>query len=550
MKKRFKEYSITIKIAFLILLFVFPLNIFVIINNVRLVDSVKGQVEASVENVVQMYTNQLDLQIERADEYIYEMFLQDPDGVTMCAQKGDLAYENAKLRCRSELFQKANKSGSADGYFFYLGQADELIFAIRNSYSSYREVMKEYLSIPENRVVEKRWQLLEAEGLQWLICVRELNGTYFGSFINLDEAKAQMLETLANQDYEIIFTNEVRSEKNDEELYVEIEPEHAAIMIQTTALNNPMMSQLSVGSQVELLIAFLTLTFIPILYYLLQKLVVNPLRSLNEAHRQLEHDNPDYRITETGNSKEFGEAFSSFNEMADNIHDLKIENMEKELNRRRMELENLQLQIRPHFLLNTFNLIFNLVQKKQDQGASDIIVYLSEYFRYIFRSQKELELFEKELHLIEGYMNAAKMRYPDGFTVSYQMDPEIHMVRVPPLLIHNFIENIIHHGLVRGRLVHIMLCGAYLEGKVIFEISDDGRGMEKEVVESINSESFERKDGKLHVGVQNSLRRLKWFYGEEAVIKVESESGYGTVFTIMFPYDLEERDQDETIDSK
>ncbi len=43
-----------------------------------------------------------------------------------------------------------------------------------------------------------------------------------------------------------------------------------------------------------------------------------------------------------------------------------------------------------------------------------------------------------------------------------------------------------------------------------------------------------------HLGLYNSLKRLKYFYGTEAAIEVESEEGEMTSFTIRFPYDLEE----------
>ena len=102
---------------------------------------------------------------------------------------------------------------------------------------------------------------------------------------------------------------------------------------------------------------FIALLLIPVLYLVISNLLLNPLRLVNQAHKRLQEGDLDYRIQEKANSIEYSYSFLSFNQMADQITTLKIENYEKELDRQKMELKNLQLQIHPHFLLNTFNLV-------------------------------------------------------------------------------------------------------------------------------------------------------------------------------------------------
>ena len=260
---------------------------------------------------------------------------------------------------------------------------------------------------------------------------------------------------------------------------------------------------------------------------------------MNKAHDQIKIGNWDYRIRQNANSMEMEQVFQSFNQMAENMKDLRLENMQKELEKQKLELNNLQLQIRPHFLLNTFNLMFNLTSKGDMKSIQGLILYLSDYFRYIFRSGKDLELFDKELGLIEGYIESVKLRYPNRIDIVYSIDPEVSMVRVPPLLIHNFVENIIKHALKPEGTLHIMLCATYEKGSVIFQISDDGNGMPQDEVDCINRGEFVEETGS-HVGIANSYKRMKYFYGDTATIHVDSELNVGTMFTISFPYDLEE----------
>ena len=171
-------------------------------------------------------------------------------------------------------------------------------------------------------------------------------------------------------------------------------------------------------------------------------------------------------------------------------------------------------------------------------AARKLILYLSDYFRYLFRNDHDVELFDKELALIQGYVEVTQIRYPDGLSIIYDIDPEIRLVRVPPLLIHNFIENVVKHALSAGKCIHIVLAAHYENGWVTFEISDDGNGMPAEFVEKINHRSWTETDQE-HLGIRNSIRRIEYIYGKSASVTVESELGEGTTFTISIPYELE-----------
>ena len=288
--------------------------------------------------------------------------------------------------------------------------------------------------------------------------------------------------------------------------------------------------------------AVLYLILIPILYMILRKILIQPLRRVNYAHRQIEEGNGQYRIEDQAKAAEYMELYTSFNKMADNLNQLKIESYEKEISKQKMELRNLQLQIRPHFLLNTFNLIFTLSQRKENAMIQETVIYLSDYFRYIFRNEKELEIFTNELRLIKGYVKMASIRYFGKIEAEYDLDPELDFVRMPPLLIHNFVENAVKYGVKQQEGLHIKIVGRYVDKMVKFSISDDGNGMNPEMLErnqKMFSGELKPENQSEHLGLYNSLKRLKYFYGENAKIEVTSELGKGTVFRISFPYDVE-----------
>ena len=368
---------------------------------------------------------------------------------------------------------------------------------------------------------------------------------------------------------------------------------------------NEVVRRNAVYQHILLGIVILYLLLIPVLYLEVRRIFIRPLQQVNEAHRRIERGEQDYRLPDSAKTREFEEANRSFNRMADNIRQLKIDvyeielekqhaEMEKqqavverqraemdkqqavvdrqraemdkqqavverqraemdkqqavmdrqraEMEKQQMELQNLQLQIRPHFLQNTFNLVYNLARKGDNGSVQTITLYLSDYFRYIFRNGKELELFAKERQLIEAYVEVAAMRYDGEIELHTDLDPETDFVRVPPLLIHNFIENSVKYGYRTGQTLHIDLQGRVEDGTVSFTVLDDGNGMAPDVLERnrrIFAGELVPENTGLHVGLYNSLRRLKNYYGEEASIEVMSDPGEITCFTISFPYDFE-----------
>ena len=531
---------LSFKVAMVIFIIIFPLNILAIYSTSNTMEAIKEQVQLSTQNILDVYVNNLDTRMKRADYYMFDLYNNDTDFIMLRKQSGDTDYLNARFRCMNKFGNEISINQEANGYFVYLPKIEECVLQIDSSYNRNKVALEDYISQCQTMDITKKWKVITVDGKDWVIRLTKHGSIYYGAFICLD-AEIKTLKTSINyQDYKAYFNGTGALEKQKDYILASKASKRADLTLVVEISEKEIVAGMTFQQKGQIFTAFIFLTLIPLLILVLRNMVIIPLSRLNKAHRELEVGNKDYRIKKTANSLEFAEAYDTFNQMADNIHTLELENIEKELARKKLELNNLQLQIRPHFLLNTFNLMYNLASRNENTSIKNLLLYLSEYFRYIFRTGKELELFDKELHLIKGYVEAAKIRYPNGLDIIYQIDPDVLLVRVPPLLIHNFIENIVKHNMIVGKTIHVVLNAEYTRGMVNFTISDDGNGMDEDKVLQINQERFEENREEIHVGIHNSVQRIKHFYGTESKIYVESTIGTGTVFTIAFPYDLEE----------
>ncbi|MCI8390524.1 MAG: histidine kinase [Roseburia sp.] len=534
--------SISIRILLILLIWVLPLNLIAIVLGNIAVKNVEEKARTSVAYIMNNYMEETGQQLAETDYLIYSMLRSNSDAIVMDQQEGGYDYEISKNRFYKSFRNMFTIANVSDGSFYYLAEQDDLLIWDKNLRNISRTTIEQYIREEMTDSDRTGWFLSETpQTLLWH--VNRNAGACYGGMVSLNGAGQKMQRELPYTIERVTFTLQPE-ESTPDELTVSGYWERPGVWMNVSIRRQDVSGSIEDMSALLRYTVIAALFFLPFFYMIIYKLVVIPLKTINKAHEALEKGNPDYRITKKARTQEYERAFLSFNTMADRIRKLKIENYEKEISRKQTELKNLQLQIRPHFLLNMFNLIYNLSRANDAEHIRQVILYLSDYFLYIFRNDKELELFGKEQRVIEGYIRISQLRYPGCIEADYEYDPEIMLIRVPPLLIHNFVENIIKHVVKQGRLTNITIIGQYDSGTVTFLIIDDGDGMEEEAARAV-SQNMHRADldGK-QVGMSNAYRRLRAFYGDGADIGFESEPGIGTTVTVTFPYDLEEDDNE------
>lgn len=542
--KQKKRHSLTFCVILVLTLTILPFNILAMILAVTSLGNVRDRTLLSVQNMAQLAMEQLDSRISATNNLFYS--LTDRKDFSVYARQEERT--NELILAESALasyFSDCTSNGElADGIFWQSDAYDSTYVSLKMEGASELVLLnrKERLkkALKEKEEVDFiRWSLYELEGEQWLMKTYETNGLYYGAFFSLDDAAGDFLRTASFEGMEVRFsTAEELQEAPEGMLSVHVKSENADLEMQVLLPKKAAYTGMTGLQTVCLVLVFLYVLLIPLLIWLLRRLVLRPLKTLGGAMQRLRDGEQDYRLSpERERTEEFYAVDGHFNDMAERIRTLKIENYEKELEKKQVEITNLQLQIRPHFLLNLFNLLYSMAQIESYAGIQKLALYLSDYFRFIFRNGTDAQPFEREFLLIQKYLEISNLRYPGWYEVSYEIEEEVLETEVPPLLIHNFIENIFKHARVSGRVIHIRL-EAYRQGtNSVFVIADDGCGMTDEEAERINTGRFHKKDeeGEVHVGVENSWRRLRSLYGEKAFLQVESSEGRGTCFTITIP---------------
>ena len=270
--------------------------------------------------------------------------------------------------------------------------------------------------------------------------------------------------------------------------------------------------------------------------YLYSRSFRNKVDKVRQGAKSIGEGKLDYRIflPENGRGRdELDEIADSVNQMGEQIHTLIEESYKKELDRKISELNLLQEQINPHFLYNALSSISVLAMGNGDKVASRAILYLSDFYRITLSKGKQDITIREELNLLESYLKIQRMRFDDSIEVEYELDESLLDVHVVKLTLQPIVENAIHHGRDDdSEVFHILIRLFEEQGKTVFEVIDDGCGMDPEKLMDLQNSMNHSEGG---YGLRNVNIRIKLQYGPQYGVYIESERGFGTKIRIEFP---------------
>lgn len=263
-----------------------------------------------------------------------------------------------------------------------------------------------------------------------------------------------------------------------------------------------------------------------------RSMLFKPISQLLRAIRRIKEGDMTVRLPETGIS-EFAIINRSFNQMLEEITDLKIDVYEGRLRSQKAEMKQLQLQINPHFFLNTLNIVYQLADLKRHDLVQKAVRHLVHYFRFMLHAKDGVIPLSQELDHIRHYLEIQKMRYRDAFEFDIRVADDLREARIPSLLIQPLVENAILHGMsLKNAPFVLRLAAGRVEGEPgrwAVELCDNGKGMPPEKLAELNAADYAPVSDNGHIGIWNVKRRLAMRYGGQAelVFYPNEPSGLG-----------------------
>jgi two-component sensor histidine kinase len=152
---------------------------------------------------------------------------------------------------------------------------------------------------------------------------------------------------------------------------------------------------------------------------------------------------------------------------------------------RASQMTALRAQMNPHFMFNVLNSIQGLFTLGKTEKANEVLSRFSDLMRSILdvSDQNSITL-DKELELIELYLELESVRFGDEFSYQIHVSPTIETAKlqVPSLLIQPYVENAVKHGLLHRKGLKRLEMTIETDNRqtmLIVGIVDNGVGREK-----------------------------------------------------------------------
>lgn len=271
--------------------------------------------------------------------------------------------------------------------------------------------------------------------------------------------------------------------------------------------------------------------------WVLSRSLSRPVRALSQGMENVRRGDYSVRLPVPAGD-EMARLCQGFNQMMNEYQ----ENLERSVKRQRelneTQLRMMQAQLNPHFLYNTLDTVKWLGITHNVPQVAMLAGDLAGILRASITGNELIPL-QEELALVEKYIDIQSLRYQDRFTCELDVAERFQRCVVPKLVLQPLVENAVTHGVSDREDGYIKVWAEEEIGELVLHVSDNGRGMPKDVLERLQDKSRPVEGG--HLGLHHVDSILRLHFGQRYGVSAVSEPGRGSVVSVRLPLRRMER---------
>ena len=591
-----KRYSLirNFNVLIVLLTVLLLINLFLGISSMI---SFRDHNEKQIEKILGAYRQKQDERLEFVRHYVEWSAVHEPLLRDLMKHTGAGKEVQDLLILRSRVRDMKNAYGAGVMFFAYLEGEEKFyhLSEVKIPYEDYLELRKRAPQKAEKEGQKMAWQRIRLgqDRKSFLFYGVSYRGVYVCSLVDAEKLRGNLDDIITGRKgYYRLLDEEGREflkvDGSGGSLFplfyrnytLQADPGGMPYQVQVHADVYSAAAEQEIRQSLILLLLFVVLFVAARYIYVTNRSVLRPLENFQIALKNVSAEDSILHM-ESPPLRELEPADQQLKNLVSQLQKMRISVYEEELERKKFEITFLQHQIRPHFYLNCLATIDSMAQLGEIEELRKMVLFTSQYIRYLFQVDSNLVRLSYELTHIEAYLDIQNLRMEENFDVEVKAAPEAMEACIPPLFLISFVENSVKHASVSaGEKLKISIHCRREEERLVVDIADSGQGFPPEflreqegelplaegkggeplvaerkeeppvakrreegaAIEEKREEGSQIKEAVLkrtHIGIANSRKRLALLYGRSyrLVLLNLSAPAHGAVVHVEIPFE-------------
>lgn len=591
-----KRYSLirNFNVLIVLLTVLLLINLFLGISSMI---SFRDHNEKQIEKIMMAYRQKQEERFEFVRHYVEWSAVHEPLLRDLMKHTGAGKEVQDLLILRSRVRDMKNAYGAGVMFFAYLEGEEKFyhLSEVKIPYEDYLELRKRAPQKAKKEGQKMAWQRIRLgqDRKSFLFYGVSYRGVYVCSLVDAEKLRGNLDDILTGRKgYYRLLDEEgrefLRVDGSGGSLFplfyrnytLQADPGGMPYQVQVHADVYSAAAEQEIRQSLILLLLFVVLFVAARYIYVTNRSVLRPLENFQIALKNVSAEDSILHM-ESPPLRELEPADQQLKNLVSQLQKMRISVYEEELERKKFEITFLQHQIRPHFYLNCLATIDSMAQLGEIEELRKMVLFTSQYIRYLFQVDSNLVRLSYELTHIEAYLDIQNLRMEENFEVEVKAAPEAMEACIPPLFLISFVENSVKHASVSaGEKLKISIHCRREKERLVIDIADSGQGFPPEFLREQEGElplaegkggeplvaerkeeppvakrqeegaaiGEKREEGsqikeavlkRTHIGIANSRKRLALLYGRSyrLVLLNLSAPAHGAVVHVEIPFE-------------
>lgn len=298
-------------------------------------------------------------------------------------------------------------------------------------------------------------------------------------------------------------------------------------------------------SETNYVILVVVLTIGACIFYLVAMSIAYPIKKLGASIHRVAEGDFDAMYKPQSNDEvgmlcaEFDRMVGQTKDLIDKVYVQELKEKDLLLSAKNAELKALQMQINPHFLYNTLDLIRwqSIFTFNGENVVSDMIEKFCTLLRQTVKGESETESLKQSMEYSELYLDVVNFRYINKIQIINKVRAEDENFLLPVFTLQPIIENAIKYGFagMEEDEKTIKIESHKVNNQIVILVSDNGNGIEKDKLQALLAAIKNDKRENVGIGLCNINQRLQLLYADRYEFDIFSEQGGGTTVILRLP---------------